>query len=424
MSNYRIVHIADTHFGKQLKKVNFAEVDQPYWVERFLERMDEVKPNMVVMAGDIFDVKMPSKEADALLDKLLEGLRGKGIKACLVPGNHDAAASVARRSGLMAELGIHIAGKLEKELPCISVPLEEGKCINFWLMPYMTPSAVNEVLGRKDIQDYNVALQEYLAVQPVDYNQLNVLVAHQNIMGGTEERLLCDPERSIGFSGEMDWHNLEKFDYVALGHIHAAQHIGKENIRFAGAPLQYDFSEEGRWRGFVVVDIVDKDNITITKEELPPLHQLVVMPPKPQTAATLEELIVMGEQLEDKEGKYIKVRIWYEEYSPESHKLLEEVYDGHLVETELVKQVGGDVSIICDLGESESVYDTFEAFYEQIKEEELTERQKKLIQSILDEQLSVELLDDEDEKNKTKVEAVGKEIYSLVESLLDAEEAE
>ena len=420
----RLVHIADTHFGKQLKKINFAEQDQPYWLECFLKKMDELKPDMVMVAGDIFDVKMPGQEATALWDRLLVGLAERGIKVCAVPGNHDLAARIAEKSELIRQLGVHMVGPLGRELQHFALPLETGEQVNFWLLPYLMPSSVNQCLDRRDILDYNEAMREYLAAQPINYAELNVLVAHQNILSGTQKRLLNDNERTIGFSGEIDAALVEGFDYVALGHIHAAQHVGKEHIRYAGAPLQYDFSEEGRWRGFVLIDIKGKGDIQISKVELPPLHQLVVVP-QATSAAGVQELLELGKSMEDKEHKYIKVRVLYEEMAPEVQKLLEEAFGDTLLEVEPVKS-SAEPGLIVDLEhEDASMEEVFQEYYRFVKNAELTETQQEVIRMLVEKQVNGEFLNPGSSRNADQMasEHAGTELVELVEKLLEKEQA-
>ena len=67
----RFFHISDLHLGKMLHHVPLTETDQAFWVERFLETVDEYRPDAVVIAGDIYDRRVPPVEAVRLFDRLL-----------------------------------------------------------------------------------------------------------------------------------------------------------------------------------------------------------------------------------------------------------------------------------------------------------------------------------------------------------------
>ena len=103
---------------------------------------------------------------------------------------------------------------------------------------------MRRVLGRDDINNYDSAVRELLAVQPLDKEAVNIIVSHQNVLAGATERILNDHEVDIGYSGQVDYTAFAAFDYVALGHIHGMQAVGRDTVRYAGAPLQYDFSHQ------------------------------------------------------------------------------------------------------------------------------------------------------------------------------------
>ncbi|MDE7233304.1 MAG: metallophosphoesterase, partial [Lachnospiraceae bacterium] len=71
----KFLHLSDLHFGKSLYGVSLIDnKDQAYWTERFLEKVEELRPDAIVIAGDIYDRSAPSGEAVALLDSLLTRL--------------------------------------------------------------------------------------------------------------------------------------------------------------------------------------------------------------------------------------------------------------------------------------------------------------------------------------------------------------
>ena len=76
----KFFHLGDLHLGKSVYDVNMAKPggDQEYWIDRFIGKVDEYQPDAVVMAGDIYDRKIPSPEAVVLLNRLLTALTERG----------------------------------------------------------------------------------------------------------------------------------------------------------------------------------------------------------------------------------------------------------------------------------------------------------------------------------------------------------
>ena len=146
---------------------------------------------------------------------------------------------MAANSKLLQKQNIFFANELTRELVHKALPLASGTEVNFWLLPYVEPLNVRRVLGRDDITSYDSAVRELLRLQSLNNEDVNIIVAHQNVLAGATERILNDHEVDIGYSGEVDYTAFDGFDYVALGHIHGMQAIGRDRVRYAGAPLQH-----------------------------------------------------------------------------------------------------------------------------------------------------------------------------------------
>lgn len=383
----KIAHIADTHFGKDLKKVNFADCDQPYWLQNFIEDLKREQVDIVVIAGDIYDDKIQPIKAINLFGEFLEKLNDLNITVFIVPGNHDQADRLAANSNILKKQNIYFANEIAPELLHKEIPLDGNNGVTFWLMPYVEPINVRRVLGRDDITSYDSAVRELLKVQPVDAKAVNVIIAHQNVLAGATERILNDHERDIGFSGEVDYTAFDAFDYVALGHIHGMQAVGRDTVRYAGAPLQYDFSEEGRWKGYLLVEINGKDDIKITEKPLPLLHEVMVLP-KGSPAGTLEELLELGKNILDKDKYYFKIRIWNSSLVGKAQEQLYAVYgNNNLLETEIVREGASSYAITNAKGSSgRTLEENFACFFKDRNNTELDTNSKLVVTKILEQQ--------------------------------------
>lgn len=418
----KIAHIADTHFGKDLKKVNFADVDQPFWMQKFLEDITKEQVDVVVMAGDIYDDKIQPIKAINLFGDFLAALNDLGITVFIVPGNHDQADRLAANSNILKKQHIHFASEISRELVHITLPMGDEKVV-FWLLPYVEPINVRRVLGRDDITNYDSAVRELLAEQPLDKEAVNVIVAHQNVLAGATERILNDHEVDIGYSGEVDYTAFDAFDYVALGHIHGMQTVGRDTVRYAGAPLQYDFSEEGRWKGYLLVEIAGKNKITITEKPLEMLHEVMVLP-KGSAAATLEELLELGKRIENKDKYYFKVRIKSSSLVGKAQEQLYAVFgNNNLLETEIVREGASSYAITNAKGSGgRSLEQNFAYFYKDRNKQELDERAKLVVTKIIEQQQNdgyIANMGTGNEQNDYKLEAFAKLIKALEVELED-----
>lgn len=418
----KIAHIADTHFGKDLKKVNFADVDQPFWMQKFLEDITKEQVDVVVMAGDIYDDKIQPIKAINLFGDFLATLNDLGITVFIVPGNHDQADRLAANSNILKKQHIHFASEISRELVHITLPMGDEKVV-FWLLPYVEPINVRRVLGRDDITNYDSAVRELLAEQPLDKEAVNVIVAHQNVLAGATERILNDHEVDIGYSGQVDYTAFDAFDYVALGHIHGMQTVGRDTVRYAGAPLQYDFSEEGRWKGYLLVEIAGKNKITITEKPLEMLHEVMVLP-KGSAAATLEELLELGKRIENKDKYYFKVRIKSSSLVGKAQEQLYAVFgNNNLLETEIVREGASSYAITNAKGSGgRSLEQNFAYFYKDRNKQELDERAKLVVTKIIEQQQNdgyIANMGTGNEQNDYKLEAFAKLIKALEDELED-----
>lgn len=424
----RIAHIADTHFGKDLKRINFSGVDQEYWIEKFMESIKAEQVDTVIIAGDVYDDKVPPLQAIRRFNDFLNKLHQEKLTVLIVPGNHDQATRLAVNSSILKEQNIFVAEELQKDIMQVQLPVNPDgeEKINFWLLPYVTPLAANVALERNDISGYDQAVRELLAAQEMDKEQLNVLVAHQNVTSGATERILNENESSIGFSGEVDFTAFDGFDYVALGHIHGMQKIGRDTVRYAGAPLQYDFSEEGRWKGYLLIDIKAKHDITIIEKELKPLHQLVVYP-KGAPAATLEELLELGHGLtaDDKINNYFKVRIWRDSLSGTAKEQLDSVYGINLLDIEPVSKSKKSYDLSAGGGStSRSLLENLEALYKNVYNEEVSDLEKLVAEKLLQQQEAEGYLNVESKSkdNEKLVNASVGELLGVLEKVVAGDE--
>ena len=274
----RFLHLADLHLGKSIYGTSLIDNgDQKIWVERFLEKARELKPDAVVIAGDVYDRGLPPGRAAQLLSTLVTSLAGMGIPVLMTAGNHDSVYHLSFLSSLLEARNVYISRPLEQSAELVHRTMEdEYGPVTFWLLPYIYPAMAAQVLGDEEIRDYDTAVRRILAAQKVDFTQRNVLIAHQNVTADGQETERGGSESMVGGVGQVDYTAFDGFDYVALGHIHSSYPVGREEVRYAGTPMAYHFNETRQpEKGPLLVTLPEKNGkVRTERQRIEPLHRM------------------------------------------------------------------------------------------------------------------------------------------------------
>lgn len=265
----KFLHLADLHLGKRVNGFSMLE-DQAHILRQILAILDDEQPDGVLIAGDVYDKSVPSVEAVGLLDGFLTELRARGVPVLLISGNHDSPERLAFGGRVMDSCGIHISPVYDGALAPVTLHDEFGP-VHVWLLPFVKPAHVRRWFPDADIESYTDAMAEAVAHMDIDTAARNVLVTHQFVTGGARSG---SEELSVGGTDNVDSSVFAPFDYVALGHLHGAQHIGRETIRYAGSPLKYSFSEARQHKSVTVVTLGEKGDVQVRTVALTPLREL------------------------------------------------------------------------------------------------------------------------------------------------------
>lgn len=268
----KFIHLADLHLGKKLTEYDLLE-DQDFILKKIINIVDEEKIQAVLISGDIYDKSIPPVGAITLFESFLTRLAERKNQVFIISGNHDSAERMTFGSRLMDLSGIHFAKAFGKDYSCIKLNDEFGD-LYFYMLPFIKPAFVKVVYPEEEenIKSYTDACRVALSKMNVDYAQRNVLLAHQFVTGSQR----CESEEvSVGGIDNVDVEIFENFDYVALGHIHGPQKIKKESIRYSGTPLKYSFSESKHKKSVPVIEIKEKENLSVKLIPLEPKRDLI-----------------------------------------------------------------------------------------------------------------------------------------------------
>ena len=279
----KLIHLSDLHLGKRVNEFSMLE-DQQYILTEILQIIDREKPDGVMIAGDVYDKSVPSAEAVALLDDFLVRLAKRDLQVFLISGNHDSPERMAFGGRLMAQSGVHLAPVYDGKVSPITLTDNYGP-VNLYLLPFLKPAHVRRCFPEREILTYTDALAAAIEAMGVDPAQRNVLVTHQFVTGAAR----CDSEEiSVGGTDNVDVSVFEPFDYVALGHIHGPQQVGRETVRYCGTPLKYSFSEAKHQKSVTVVELGEKGAVSVRTVPLAPMRDLA------ELRGTYEELTFRG----------------------------------------------------------------------------------------------------------------------------------
>lgn len=265
----KIIHLSDLHLGKRVNEFSMLE-EQDYILRKILQIVDDEKPDAVIIAGDVYDKSVPPAEAVQLFDFFLNCLAKRGTEVFVISGNHDSPERIAFGGKLMQKSGIHMSPVYDGIVEPVRLPDEHGE-VSFFMLPFVKPAHVRKAFGDDGIVSYTDAVAAAISHMDIDTSGRNVLITHQFVTGA----VTCDSEElSVGGADNVDVSVFEPFDYVALGHIHGAQKISREPVRYCGTPLKYSFSEVSHKKSVTVAEMGKKGDVSVRTVPLLPLHDM------------------------------------------------------------------------------------------------------------------------------------------------------
>jgi exonuclease SbcD len=265
----KIFHLSDLHIGKIVHDYNMLE-DQAFALEQVLNLVDQYRPDAVIIAGDVYDKSIPSAEAVKAFDRFLTRLSRKAVTVFIISGNHDSAERLNFASSLLTENAVYISGVFEGEMKKKTLKDAYGN-VNFYLLPFIKPIDVRMHYHDETIENYNDAVRKVVENTQINPKERNLLVAHQFITGASQS----DSEISVGTLDQVDDTIFDRFDYVALGHLHRPQRVGRDTIRYCGTPVAYSFSEAGDKKSVTMVTFGADKVPKLEFLQLKPLHEML-----------------------------------------------------------------------------------------------------------------------------------------------------
>lgn len=299
----RLLHTGDWHVGRTIRGRSRTDEFEAVLTEVVGIAAQE-GVDAVLLAGDIWDHRSPTPDADALVFDALLRLHDAGIPVVAIAGNHDSAPRLEAFSKLLGPLGTTL-------LPRV-VPPDGGSVIEISArdatqaavvacVPFVPERRFGDAARLFDApeswyQDYADGLGRLLGAMsaPFRNDRVNVLMAHLftdgAIPGGGEHQI------TIGIEYALSPSRLPPTaSYVALGHVHRPQSVrgAPAPTRYAGSLLQLDFGEREQTKSVTIVDAVPGMPVKTREVTLTSGRRLLDL------EGTLDEVLSKGERLAD-----------------------------------------------------------------------------------------------------------------------------
>jgi exonuclease SbcD len=262
----RILHTSDWHVGKVLKGRNRNE-EHIRVLAQVVEIARAERPDLVIVAGDLYDTAAPTAEATRLVTRALSALRKTGAHVVAIGGNHDNGAALDALRPWADAAGIDLRGSYPKgDLNDLLIEGTTGSGERWRLvaLPFLSQRYAIRAAEMYDLtaaeanQTYADLVARLIAKLSEPFAEpgaVNLLTAHLTIVGA-----------SAG-GGEREAHTIMGYavpatvfppnaHYVALGHLHRNQTvISPCPARYSGSPLAIDFGEEENVCSVAIVDV-------------------------------------------------------------------------------------------------------------------------------------------------------------------------
>lgn len=371
----KLFHLSDLHIGKRVNEFSMIE-DQKYILTQILYAADQEKPDGILISGDVYDRTIPTAEAVQVFDAFLTRLSEQKIPAFIISGNHDSAERLAFGSSLMGKSGIYFSkvydGTVEK------IPMQDAYgTVWIYLLPFLRPSTIRHALPERaeEVQSAADAVRIALEQIKIDEKERNVLLAHQFVTGAKR----CDAEElQVGDVDQIPAELFALFEYVALGHIHSPQKVGRETVRYCGAPLKYSFSEAGQEKSITVVELKEKGSVDLRTIPLKPLHDL-----RKIRGTYLEVTAKSFYENRDCED-YLQVTLTDEEDVPDGMAKLRTIYPNLMRLEYDNKRTRSNAEVrAAERVEEKSELELFQEFYELQNNQSMTEVQEQFVEELL-----------------------------------------
>ncbi|NLW52684.1 MAG: exonuclease SbcCD subunit D [Tissierellia bacterium] len=368
----RIMHLADLHIGKRVNGFNMIE-DQKFALDNILKLVEKQEVDVVMVAGDVYDLTVPSSEAIGLFDYFITSLSKMSVKVLLIAGNHDSSERLSFAKTLIKDSGIYVSRTFDNVVEKITLEDEYGP-LNFYLLPFIKPIMVKRYYPELKIDDFQSAISNVINGIDLNVNERNIILSHQFIVGATTSE---SEELYLGGLESISVDIYKDFDYVALGHLHKRQSFRDGMVRYPGSLLKYSQSESDYIKKITILDFKSKGIVDIQEADIEYLRDM-------RNIKDFFHNIISKSTLDNHKDDYIHITLYDEDEILDAISRLREIYPNIMSIRYENKKTEKEEKINANTSRTKSPYDLFNEFYEYRNNVALDERKSEIIKKLID----------------------------------------
>jgi len=261
----RILHTSDWHVGKVLKGRNRHD-EHIKVLAQLVEVARAERPDLVIVAGDLYDTAAPSPDSTRVVTRALSALRQTGARVVAIGGNHDNGQALDALRPWADAAGIELRGSVRDKPDDLIIRGETaaGERWQVAALPFLSQRYAIRAVEMYDLtaaeanQTYADHIARLIARLAEGFDEpgvVNLLTAHLTIVGASSGGGEREAHTVMGYAVPATVFPANAH-YVALGHLHRAQRvIGPCPVRYSGSPLAVDFGEEENVCSVAIVDV-------------------------------------------------------------------------------------------------------------------------------------------------------------------------
>ena len=370
----KFIHTADWHIGRKLQGIDLL-LDQQFVLENLIADIKKDNIDFIIIAGDLYDRSVPSKEATILLQELLVELNiENNIPIFAISGNHDSRERLAVGEAWFSKHDFYLHTELKQAFNKI-----EYKDADIYLLPYFEPYEARAYFDDDSLTTHNSATKRVIdeIYKNIDESRINILVAHTFVAGA--EPTDSEREISIGTVENVGVNVFEKFDYVALGHLHNPNALNEERIKYSGSPLAYSFSESNQQKGVRLIELTKEnfDDRFIPIKQKRKMHNIV---------ADYDEIFSKEYREKfDTENDYFSMELGKLEGVTDPMPRIKEFYPNTLLLKSKAKRLDSSKNSVNKEMLKKNPLELIESFYEEQVLDTLTSTQREVLEQIIGE---------------------------------------
>jgi exonuclease SbcD len=364
----RICHTSDWHLGHALRDVA-RDREHAAFLAWLVDTLAAERCDALVVTGDVYDSSIPPASAEALWFGFLAAVRARLPELAIVAiaGNHDSPSRLGASAPLAEAVGVHVVTSLPRTadgaLDAGRVVIDVGGALVI-AIPYLRagdlPHGVDAVTALRAI--YAEAIAAARARRRP--GQALVATGHLYLTGGQAAWL---SERRVVLGGieaiEADMFT-DDLAYVALGHLHKAQRVGRDHVRYAGSPIPLAMDEAGNHQQVVIVDVAgDGGAAEIRAIPVPRLVEMIRIPrhgaaPIDDVLRELAALPARGGDDDPELRPYLEAVVALDQPDPRLRARIEEALDDRAVRlVKLAVERTGDGASLADRASGRALAD-------------------------------------------------------------------